>query len=264
MPFIGNKPSAVPLTSADITDGIIVNADIANSTINLTTKVTGTLPLTNGGTGLATLGTAAQELRVNSGATALEYYTPTVASSDFVRLATTTLTSATSAVSFDGYFTSAYDTYKLFVNGGETTADTALRVRIRIANADKTDSAYYWGGLNYAVSSNGNEGAGSDGAVAAYIILGTQDATGQQEGDANKLFNSEITIFNPLKTGHKSIFYTLTSQNTLEGGATYNFRHWATGGGHYEGETTAWSGITIYPSTGNFDSGTYVLYGLKK
>jgi len=45
MPFIGNKPSAVPLTSADIADGIITsakivdatiaNADIANSTIAL-------------------------------------------------------------------------------------------------------------------------------------------------------------------------------------------------------------------------------------
>ena len=31
MPFIGNKPSAVPLTSADITDGIIVNADISST-----------------------------------------------------------------------------------------------------------------------------------------------------------------------------------------------------------------------------------------
>jgi hypothetical protein len=45
MPFIGNKPSAVPLTSADITDSIItsakitdatiVNGDIANATITL-------------------------------------------------------------------------------------------------------------------------------------------------------------------------------------------------------------------------------------
>ena len=45
MPFIGNKPSAVPLTSADIADSIITsakivdatiaNADIANSTIAL-------------------------------------------------------------------------------------------------------------------------------------------------------------------------------------------------------------------------------------
>ena len=85
MPFIGNKPSAVPLTSADITDGIITsakivdatiaNADIANSTINLTTKVTGTLPVANGGTGLAALGTSLQVLRTNTGATALEYAT---------------------------------------------------------------------------------------------------------------------------------------------------------------------------------------------
>jgi hypothetical protein len=76
MGYLGYKPADKPLTSADITDGIIVNADIANSTINLTTKVTGTLPTTNGGTGLATLGTASQVLRVNSGATALEFATP--------------------------------------------------------------------------------------------------------------------------------------------------------------------------------------------
>jgi len=85
MPFIGNKPSAVPLTSADIADGIITsakivdatiaNADIANSTIDLTAKVTGTLPTTKGGTGLAALGTVGQALVVNSGATALEFAT---------------------------------------------------------------------------------------------------------------------------------------------------------------------------------------------
>jgi hypothetical protein len=85
MPYTGNKPSAVPLTSADIADSIIttakiadgavVNADIANSTINLTTKVTGTLPVANGGTGLAALGTSLQVLRTNTGATALEYAT---------------------------------------------------------------------------------------------------------------------------------------------------------------------------------------------
>jgi len=33
MPFIGNKPSAVPLTSADITDGIITSAKIVDGTI---------------------------------------------------------------------------------------------------------------------------------------------------------------------------------------------------------------------------------------
>lgn len=33
MPFIGNKPSAVPLTSADIADGIITSAKIADGSI---------------------------------------------------------------------------------------------------------------------------------------------------------------------------------------------------------------------------------------
>jgi len=33
MPFIGNKPTAVPLTSADLGDGIVTSAKIANGTI---------------------------------------------------------------------------------------------------------------------------------------------------------------------------------------------------------------------------------------
>ena len=100
MPFIGNKPSAVPLTSADITDGIITsakivdatiaNADIANSTINLTTKVTGTLPVANGGTGLATLGTAGQALVVNGGATALQYSTVGATAGQVIQVVQTT------------------------------------------------------------------------------------------------------------------------------------------------------------------------------
>lgn len=39
-------------------------------------KITGTLPASSGGTGLSTLGTAGQQIRVNSGGTALEYFTP--------------------------------------------------------------------------------------------------------------------------------------------------------------------------------------------
>lgn len=45
--------------------------------VNITAGWTGILAITRGGTGLGTLGTANQLLRVNSGATALEYFTPT-------------------------------------------------------------------------------------------------------------------------------------------------------------------------------------------
>jgi hypothetical protein len=35
MPFIGNKPASVPLTSADIADSIITSAKIVDGTIAL-------------------------------------------------------------------------------------------------------------------------------------------------------------------------------------------------------------------------------------
>jgi len=45
---------------------------LTNKTIGVS-QLTGTLPVANGGTGLTTLGSASQVLRVNSGATALEF-----------------------------------------------------------------------------------------------------------------------------------------------------------------------------------------------
>lgn len=80
------------VTSNKIEDLSIANADIANGTIDLTTKVTGVLPVTNGGTGVNTVtgvvigngtsavsGTAAsagsQYLRRNAGNTAYEFGT---------------------------------------------------------------------------------------------------------------------------------------------------------------------------------------------
>lgn len=107
--FNGIWPAAVitlsdnEVTSAKILAQAITNAKIANGTIDLTTKVTGALPIANGGTGQVTRtaafdglapassvaadilthdgsnwvrlpkGTALQVLRVNSGATGLEW-----------------------------------------------------------------------------------------------------------------------------------------------------------------------------------------------
>jgi hypothetical protein len=265
MPFIGNKPAQVPLTSADITDsiitsakivdGTIANADIANSTINLTTKVTGTLPVANGGTGLATLGTAAQELRVNSGATALEYYTPTVASSDFVKLATGTISSQTS-ISFDGYFTSAYDIYKFFIYDCtlNNTAN-AFSLRFRRSNADVTTS-------NYRSVING---AYWNSATGGQALGGLWDGTSiklhdsSYSTDSNYKFVCDLTLYNPLGTSaYKMVTWeTMTDYESIN---WYSFN----GSGVLKDSTSALSGITFLRADGSsITAGKFALYGVK-
>jgi hypothetical protein len=85
----GNGTSGTPLDLA--TTGITPNSytlpnvtvnpygqitAISNGVVNLGSQVTGTLSAINGGTGLSSLGTANQLIRVNGSATALEYFTP--------------------------------------------------------------------------------------------------------------------------------------------------------------------------------------------
>ena len=61
------------IDASNITSGTLNTARIGSASIDLTTKVTGTLPYANGGTGLSSLGSAGQALKVNSGGTALEF-----------------------------------------------------------------------------------------------------------------------------------------------------------------------------------------------
>jgi len=269
MPFIGNKPSAVPLTSADIADGIITsakivdatiaNADIANSTINLTTKVTGTLPVANGGTGLATLGTASQELRVNSGATALEYYTPTVASSDFVLLATTDVTSSTASVSFDGYFSSTYKNYKVIISNliGVTT-NVNFNIRFRRSNADITSANYFNAGGGGRVYS-GDDSYAQNGIgtySATFLNLGNAQANGTSFSQ-----NVELILYNPLSTSFYKTINCITNSVYISGGEIYTYG--SVIGGGLRDSASALSGVTFLMSSGNISNGNFKLYGLK-
>lgn len=72
-----NTVWAGPTTGSPATPAFraLVAGDIPN--LDASKITSGTLPIARGGTGLAALGTALQLLRVNAGATALEYFTPT-------------------------------------------------------------------------------------------------------------------------------------------------------------------------------------------
>jgi hypothetical protein len=242
MPFIGNKPSAVPLTSADIADGIITsakivdgtiaNADIANSTIDLTAKVTGTLPTTKGGTGLAALGTSLQVLRTNTGATALEFATP--ASGSFTFLGETGAQSAVATIDLNGYFTSDYNIYKIFIDGIVCSTNNG-NMRMKVATTG-----------SYTVqTSNYNNGEAEFGNVSTNL------ATTAARGSV-----SEMTVFNPLQTtGRKSfIVHAVGGYNddNVVGVSYYMFWN----------STTAVTGLRFY-TNGNTTVNNIRLYGVK-
>ena len=252
MPFIGNQPAKVPLTSADITDGIITNADIANSTINLTTKVTGSLPVANGGTGLTALGSASQVLRVNSGATALEYATP--ATGSYVFLASGTASNV-STLDINGYFTSSYDVYKIFIYDCYAVTQDNLRIRVATTGSYtvQTGSDYY-GTAVYARRASDSatlENPGEWGGTSMQCILGVGTTS-------SAISNAEITIFNPLSTTVKKKINV--HSNGIEGNITV---HRSMIGTEYWNNTTAITGLRFFLGNNSNFYGTFKLYGIK-
>lgn len=71
----GQSGSTVSLPSGQTLDLSSGTVTLPNSSVNLSTQVTNTLPVAKGGTGLTSLGSAGQVVKVNSGANALEFGT---------------------------------------------------------------------------------------------------------------------------------------------------------------------------------------------
>jgi hypothetical protein len=226
MGYLGYKPADKPLTSADITDGIIGISDLsATGTKDSTTFLRGD----------------------NSFATV---------SSDYVLLATTDITSSTASVSFDGYFSSTYKNYILyFTSLRPVTDNTGLYFRIRQSNADVTSSGY--GFASYGVY---RQDATGDGALTAggNNTFAHIDYNNGFSNTSNYIGQGTITIFNPLTTEYRLFQSHMTMFRADETVAdmTSTLIRWS-------GNTTALSGFTLYFSSGNIANGNFKLYGLK-
>ena len=225
---------------------------LTNKTIGVS-QLSGTIPTTIGGTGLTTLGTAAQVLRVNSGATALEFATPAVATSDFVQLASATAAGTATSVSFDGYFSSTYTVYLI-------TASSVYGSSI--AN------------LHYRYMRSGSEVTASNHRQLANNVYGSA-ATDHQTLTTNTSFELALGGTIPANTPTTSASFQLFLHDPLatDNYKTTNFQ------GFFQRESSsldytissfcqlrdnanALSGIKIYVSAGNI-YGKFKLYGLK-
>ena len=231
MPFIGNKPSAVPLTSADIADGIITSAKIADGTI--------------------------VNADINASA-AIDSTKLSGVTSDFVLLATTDASSSAS-VSFDGYFSATYKNYLVLVaNAIPATNDVSFRFRLRRSNADVTTANYNNTKFSYyqGASTSGSTQSGAwDADHVNLVYAGIRNTTSY--GGANFI----AYIMNPLGTdSYKAIVGTNTYYHNNSAILTIDRNDFTA---VLDDVTTALSGITFYFNSGNIASGNFKLYGIK-
>jgi hypothetical protein len=98
---------------------------MALTKVNATNIIDGTLPVSNGGTGLTTLGTAGQVLTVNGGATALQYSTP----------ATTSPGGSTTQVQYNNAGAFGGDSGFVYTGGNVGITNTSPTDRLQIEKA---------------------------------------------------------------------------------------------------------------------------------
>ena len=216
-----------------------------------------TVPVAKGGTGLTSLGSAGQAIKVNSGGNALEFGT---ISSDYVKLNTTTLGSDVANISIDGHFTSDYKNYFMILNVFPATNNANLIMRFNISNSGHSGSDYRGlisGSERYSSGQNfGNQGTHWYNHSSAYV---TGHSGGLNDNQHNGGCRVEQTIYDPLNT---TTHTHLTQQHVYNNNANNNI---ITGfGGHSLQHASAVTGLTYYMDSGNLKAGsTFSLYGLK-
>ena len=242
--FIGKKPAAAPLTSSDIA------ADIINSTHIGDTAISGFTALTDSPA-------STDEFLISDGGTLKRLDASLVGGKDFEKLTTTTISANTTSVSLE-QFTSDFRTYLLVGNSLIHDANSSTRMRFRQSSSDVTTSNYVWGQTTLRMNGSTEEdNNGQDDAAYFQLNSTVTMDTGTTTGRST---NFNMFIHDPLGTNnHKMISWN--SFNVYDNGTAYYYT--MHGIGIFRGNTTALSGITVYPSSGNYDSGYITIYGLK-
>ena len=211
--------SIVRIKSLGITDGTIVNADISASAAIDASKLTGL-------------------------------------SSDYVRLATSTITANTTSVTFDGYFSSTYDTYIIYGNNIFTDGNAGFELYLRQSAANLTANTYFYCGydVNSANSSQVHYGHPNN-----KINMNRVTTNANSTNPYNNSF--QVILFDPNNNqgSHYAEYYSNIFYTRNDGYMANTYLS-----GNYSNVSSAITGFQIKPSAGNFDYGSIVLYGVKK
>ena len=220
------------------------NLDTTGMTNPMTT--TGDMVYSSSGSTPARLGigTANQQLRVNAGATAPEWFTPTAASSGLTLISTTTM-SAVSSQSFNSVFSSTYDNYLVVGAFTASNASQNLNARLRVGGSDNTTSNSY---VNQIIDGDGGSVTGGRFTNDLFQALGVIS-------NVSSISNAFSGVFyNPAKaeptTITTSTFACISSAFVRLGYASHN-------------QSTAYDGFSLIPQSGTI-TGSVSIYGYAK
>ena len=208
------------------------------------------------GSGLAKLGAGTSGQVLQTGGSGANPSWGTV-SSDYVKLGETDVGSgsAVARVDFTNIFTSTYDNYKIFASNINCDSG-APAVALRYMNGGAYhSSSHYQTVINssYASGSTLAESYAKDWSADKSRIIDF----GLSSADAMSS-SFELTILNPLsstqETTAHAIFTTNQSSYAYLQGGTSSFSL---------NSTASYNGISIFPTSNNFDKGIFKIYGIK-
>jgi len=210
-----------------------------------------TVPVTKGGTGLTSLGSAGQAIKVNSGGNALEFGT---VSGGLNLIKTTAISSAVSYVDFNNtYVNSTYNNYKMIIRGLSTSADNQ-DVYIKFSTDNGSNFATMVGCRINTQINAGSQSFGGTGNLAGGFPLGSDE-----EGDDTKQVNAEMTFYD-LNSNNTYKFGTGMATVVNQNGDLYSY---VVSG--YSSSTSAVNFIRVYTlAGGNLDDGSISLYGFSE
>jgi len=213
---------------------------MAISKINLTNAVTGTMPLGNGGTGVTTAADLA-----NTG--------------NMVLLSSVVASDTTDIVFDNTLITDTYDTYLLTFRDIDLGTDS---VSIYLTVSGDNGSSYITSAVYKRTVINGDHGDSNDsnmtyktGGAEQVNLIGAGAAGGSVDKETSA---GTCWMFNLRKADRGKVFLnTSFYEDAAEKGRLNQ-------GGAYLDDATVINNIKIAPSSGDFNEGTFTLYGLKE
>jgi hypothetical protein len=184
------------------------------------------------------------ETRIND--TGMAIVTPTSVSGTGVTLSNGKVSfSASTAISVNGVFSTAYEHYFVMLNLKASANGLTVNMRFRASGSDISSALYNWAYMRLGSNLTAYNTAG---ASATEIMIGNADSTGRT-GIAFDVFNPNTTETRKVVASRGGAYQTgITSFLTIAGGGEC-------------ASATAFDGFTIFPNTADNFTGSLRVYG---